>query len=290
MNKTSKSQQGFTLIEIGLALLIVTFIAAFTSKALLFERKFAREEAQAEKTIEEIKQISDAAGAWHLDVGDWPDFANDCEGAILELTKPTDSNNKVHLLFIDVTSPYDTDYVTSCEKNYFNIEVKSTEGYAQYITVNLANTTLKSEDPPENHITITSIPRESIVKSLGDFLPLTGGEMSGGIEMGGNQITGASDVASDDGRTLIKIETIQPGDDVDKPNCPQGKEPRINVSPISRVLESRKLAFALPPTITVNSSTWTVEMQAFDEDGGDKLWDLTDSGTFIEVKTHCETP
>ena len=64
--KELTKQKGFTLIELAFVLIVMAIITAFTTKAYLFQKAFEREEARADKTIQEIIQISEAMGGWRL--------------------------------------------------------------------------------------------------------------------------------------------------------------------------------------------------------------------------------
>jgi prepilin-type N-terminal cleavage/methylation domain-containing protein len=184
--KDLTKQKGFTLIELAFVLIVMAIITAFTTKAYLWQKAFEREEARADKTIQEIIQISEALSGWRFDEGSWAGLANNCVNTITILTNATPT---AYLRYIDTVSPYDTDYVTSCDANNFTIEVKSNKDYAQYIRTKLAGTKVKA--PPDDDTTITSIPNPT---HLADFLPLAGGLMSGDIDMDDNAISNASDV------------------------------------------------------------------------------------------------
>jgi prepilin-type N-terminal cleavage/methylation domain-containing protein len=203
--KDLTKQKGFTLIELAFVLIVMAIITAFTTKAYLFQKAFEREEARADKTIEEIIQISEAMGGWRLDRGDWAGVANNCVDTITILTNPppkpatpttpADPNPTAYLRYVGTVSPYGTAYVTSCDANSFTIEVKSNKDYAKYIRTKLAGTKIKAA--PDDDTTITSIPRKTINLTLADFLPFAGTtnrQMSGDIDMGNNAITNASDV------------------------------------------------------------------------------------------------
>jgi prepilin-type N-terminal cleavage/methylation domain-containing protein len=60
--KEFTKQKGFTLIELAFVLIVMAIMTAFTTKAYLFQKAFEREEARADKTIQEIIQISEAMG------------------------------------------------------------------------------------------------------------------------------------------------------------------------------------------------------------------------------------
>jgi prepilin-type N-terminal cleavage/methylation domain-containing protein len=205
--KELTKQKGFTLIELALVLIVMAIITSFTTKAYLFQKAFEREEARADKTIQEIIQISEAMGGWRLDKGDWAGWvgagaANNCVSAIDILTNPPSTpatpanpNPTAYLRYVDVVSPYDTDYITSCDSNNFTIEVKSNKDYAPYIRTHLANTIVNPA--PDDDTTITSIPRNTINPTLADFLPFAGTtnrQMLGDINMGDNAISNASDI------------------------------------------------------------------------------------------------
>ncbi len=234
--KDLTKQKGFTLIELALVLVVMSIIAAFTTKAYLFQKAFEREEARADKTIQEIIQISEAMSGWRFDHRDWADETNNCVSAIKILTTPpptlTDPNPTAYLRYVGTVSPYGTNYVTSCDSNnIFTIEVKSNKDYAQYIHTKLAGTEVKAA--PDDDTTITSIPNPI---HLADFLPLAGGLMSGDIDMGGNAITNAADVEALDielNGQDIKLgigKFVSMGSQdfnsltatVNKPNCKQG--------------------------------------------------------------------
>lgn len=204
-------QQGFTLIELALVLIIMAVIASWTTKAYLFQKTFERAETKADKTIDEINQINHAMGAYRLDNGTWADVAHDCAGAIGLLTNPppipptpanpNPTNPTAYLRYIDSISPYGVSamYLTSCDDNNFYVAVKSTKDWAKYIKTHLANTIIKPQ--PDDDTTITSTPRETINPTLADFLPFEGTtskglvrEMLGDIDMGHNAISNASEI------------------------------------------------------------------------------------------------
>ncbi len=189
--KEPTKQTGFTLIELALVLIVMTIIAAFTTKAYLFQKAFERKEARADKTIQEIIQIGEAAGAWRLDKGDWPDVANHCTLAIAKLT----NRYRTTPYLRNIILRYPHYYYTSCNANNFYIEVTSNKDHydaAKYIRTKLANTTIIN--PAHGDTTITSIPLNTINPTLADFLPLTGGVMTGDFDMGVNKITSVADI------------------------------------------------------------------------------------------------
>ncbi len=226
--KEPTKQTGFTLIELALVLVVMTIITAFTTQAYLWQKDFEREEARADKTIQEIIQIREAMRAWRLDKGNWADVANNCAGAIDLLTNATPT---AYLRYVGTVSPYGTDYVTSCDANTFSIEVESRKDYVQYIRTRLAGTLPKSV---YGKTTITSMPRNTINPALADFLPLAGtinGPMTGDIDMGNNAITNVADIEFDGQSIKLGISNyvlmdIQPFDEtdliIDKPDCNQG--------------------------------------------------------------------
>jgi hypothetical protein len=219
----------------------MAIITAFTTKAYLFQKAFEREEARADKTIQEITQISEAMGGWRLDKGGWAGWvgagaANNCVSAITTLTNATPT---AYLRYIDTVSPYDTDYMTSCDANNFYIEVKSNEDYAPYIYTKLANTIKFAQTSINDDTTKTSIPRNTINPTLADFLPFAGTtnrQMLGDINMGDNVITNASKVEALDielNGQNIKLgigKFVSMGSQafnsltatINKPNCNQG--------------------------------------------------------------------
>lgn len=303
--KDLTKQKGFTLIELALVLVVMSIIAAFTTKAYLFQKAFEREEARADKTIQEITQISEAMGGWRLDKGNWAGWlgvgaTDNCADAIDLLTNPppipatpptsttpaipANPNPTAYLRYIDVVSPYGTDYVTSCDSNNFTIEVKSNQDYAPYIRTKLAGTKLKAA--PNGDTTITSIPRNTINPTLADFLPFEGTtskgvvrEMLGDIDMGDNAISNISEIELSGQDIKLGIgKFISMGAQdfnsltaiVNKPNCNQGAimgNPKI-------ILRIHGVTTSLGARTGIRNVSWSAKFN----DLGTTQWQLSTTG------------
>jgi prepilin-type N-terminal cleavage/methylation domain-containing protein len=114
-------QQGFSLIELMIVLAIISVMMQMKIKADINADIFSQAEADVKRTMQEIGNIQAAASGYLADIGEYPDFANNCNDAITVLKNaPT-----AYLNYITTTSPYNTQYITECNTTTFTVKVRN---------------------------------------------------------------------------------------------------------------------------------------------------------------------
>ncbi len=229
MNRVNR-QSGFSLIELVIVLFIISSIAVVTVRATISKNAIDKIASDAELTKNEITQIQQASGGYLVDMNEWPDFANNCANAITTLTNAMPT---AYLRFINIQSPYLTNYVTSCNTNTFAIEVETDSNDAALILSNqLANAVATA-----TNFVIAEIPRPEEQPTLEQFLLLDGSRaMMGNLDVGGNEISNVTRLTATDvnfnGQDLklgigkfvsmgsTAFNTLNAV--VNKPNCTQG--------------------------------------------------------------------
>lgn len=205
MSNFPKKQLGFTMIELLVVLSIMAIATSYLLSNRLQNTMIEQRDKIRTKTINEIKYISDAASGYIVDFKKWPDELNLCTDAINVLTTKVGPSPS-YLHYIENISPYNTEYKTSCDTNNFNIEVEVGKDAAEYISNNLANTTIKSG---KSNVIISSIPRPEAIPYLAAYLARDGSKkMTGDLNMGEKTVKDAADVVLPDGRKLTDLFTI----------------------------------------------------------------------------------
>jgi len=222
-DKKTKKQNGFALLDVTLALVVLSLIAAFTLQANLSKNVIKVIEDNANQAFSEMTQIAEASGAYRLDKGDWADAINACADTVNTLLNATPT---AYLRSVRVQSPYLTNYTTSCDANNFSVSVDTTEvDTAMVLSNKLPSGTLSGS------VVTYSVPRSSINPTLADFLKLSGGTMTGSIDMNSNAITGVSDLELNAQSVKLGIGKLVSMGSFDfnsltsvinQPNCSQG--------------------------------------------------------------------
>lgn len=243
-------QRGFTLLEISIAMIIMAAMAAITTRAvyLKLDTRFT------EHTAAEVWVIGEYAQKYIQQNGEWPDQTNSCGGAIALMT----ASLALPAGTIPFQSPWETNYVTSCNAVSFSIEVQLDDNWAPAMMNMLAVTQMKGGT---TDTTITTLPMPGSISALQGLLHRTDtgnpddNKMETDLNMGYFDIANVEtisakrlDVSSIDSRiTINALSGAQNGDPVFALNAygkdeygmvqPSGSEPRkkngsINVNDI----------------------------------------------------------
>ncbi len=223
-NQSINKQAGFSLMELMIVLAVIAMLTQIKITADAKADIAQQSMADVKRTMQEIEYIQAAASGYLADKGTWPDFANSCNNAINVLKNDPDS----YLNYITTTSPYNTQYTTKCSTTNFTVNVRSDKDFAApYITAQHPGSILLSA--PNDDTTASSIPRPL---SLSQFLHLDGSRaMRGDLNMGGNAITGVSDIEFNGQDLKLGIGKFVSMSSfsfnsltaiVNKPNCSQG--------------------------------------------------------------------
>ena len=174
MTKTQiKLQQGFTMIELMVIMIIITILSAtFIPHIFDFEQK------RAELVVSEMWSIAEAAQSYDAQEGDFPDRANSCVGAIDELATPT----AIFLQGIatDTTAwGLGTVYTTACDSAPTGTTLTVSIGdvhpdWAEFIANQLPNATVTLATPATDPATVTlTVTKLAYVPVLERFLYLS---------------------------------------------------------------------------------------------------------------------
>ena len=283
--KNKTKQNGFALLDVLLAMVVLFAVTAFTLQANLAKNVIKVIENNANQSFSEMTQIVEAAGAYRLDEGNWADSVNTCAGAINILLNATPV---AYLRFVRAQSPYLTNYITSCDANSFSVSVDTTEVDTALVLSNkIPNGTVSGS------IVTYSVPRSSINPTLADFLKLTGGTMSGDINMGNNAITNVSDIELDGKDIKLGIgKFVSMGSDafntlnalVIKPNCAQGGGV-VGIPKI--ILRIHGVRTTLGPSIGIRDVSWSARFNSINA----THWRLATTGLSVitgVAETFCD--
>ncbi|HCF2448994.1 TPA: shufflon system plasmid conjugative transfer pilus tip adhesin PilV [Pseudomonas aeruginosa] len=181
---------GFTLLEMAVALAVLSLMAAYMTPNFLEQIN----EDRAHATIQETQAILDAARVYRRETGTWPGGAT-CATAWTVLT----SGSAPYLAGVTTTNKYNSPYVLSCNANNFQVQQSLTADWDSYVANKLPATTITNA----TNFTITSsvgIPgTEPALSSklsriaTGDPEDVT---MRTDLLLGGNDITGIGEVAA----------------------------------------------------------------------------------------------
>lgn len=196
-------QKGFSLVEL---LVVLTISSVITMIAMNTDNKKAALEQTkkiSEQTLEEIKQINKAAGGYSVENQLWPDEIHNCVGAIAKLKSQSSPSSLTYLSFLDKVSPYQTNYITSCDTLNFNIEIDTNNvSLANRLKNSLVNTSFKKG---VSDTIIVSIPRPEEVPLLASFLRKGA---SNTVNVASHTLVDVADIILPDGRKLTDLWNI----------------------------------------------------------------------------------
>ncbi|WP_213664012.1 prepilin-type N-terminal cleavage/methylation domain-containing protein, partial [Stutzerimonas stutzeri] len=128
-----KQNSGFTLLEMAVALAVLSLMAAYMTPNFLEQIN----EDRAEATIQETQAILDAARVYRRDTGTWPGGAT-CSTAWTVLT--TGANP--YLAGVTANNKYNSPYILSCTSNNFRVQQNLTANWDSYVANKLPSTTI----------------------------------------------------------------------------------------------------------------------------------------------------
>lgn len=130
---THKQNSGFTLLEMAVALAVLSLMAAYMTPNFLEQIN----EDRAHATIQETQAILDAARVYRRDTGAWPGGAT-CSTAWTVLT--TGANP--YLAGVTANNKYNSPYLLSCTSNNFRVQQNLTADWDSYVANKLPSTTI----------------------------------------------------------------------------------------------------------------------------------------------------
>lgn len=220
------SQRGFTLIEIMVALMVLSIlmIPLVNQKANEFQDDIVK------LAVGEINDLFQSAQNYAAENnGDWPDEATLCANAISTL------DTAGFLSGFAAASPYGNNYVTSCTTGAgkrFEITLDTgSSGKANRLKGYLPSTTVTG-----NSITV-SVPLPASIPAFDSLLPRDGSrEMTGDLDMDGNSILNAENLEFDGmGATAAQgiyfAGIVGNNQLINIPTCPSGFTPTPIVVP-----------------------------------------------------------
>ncbi len=199
-------QSGFTLLEVMIAVVVATLIAA----AMLPNYPEMVNQKRADITVARMLVLSEAAQAFITDASPpaWPDQANNCADALNVL----DAGG--YIAGMGPVSPWQTNYAFTCPggaAGAFNIAVGSVlEDWAQYMSNSLpASTMSASAGAPPTRTVTGSFPRPATLSGAGapnlnDVLWRT--DQSGGTNPERNRMDTAIDMNNQNINNTNEIE------------------------------------------------------------------------------------
>lgn len=213
-----KRSQGFTLLEITVAVAIASVLAAVAVRSLPDKIRRAKSDA----TIAQVMLLGEAAQAYEFTEGEWPDEVNNCAGAFAVLTNPTPAGAVVpgvtYVEGLDIESPWGTNYEFACVPGdrQFRLTVASTNDFSGYIANGVPAATVAADE------TTSLFPRAEFIPNLTQVLYR---DNSGGVErntmrtdlfmadtndiiMGGGDLTGAQRIQAAEYANLANEDLI----------------------------------------------------------------------------------
>ena len=179
-----KRNSGFTLLEMAVALAILSLMAAYMTPNFLEQIN----EDRANATIQETQAIMDAARVYRRETGTWPGGAT-CSTAWTALT--TGANP--YLAGVTANNKYNSPYILSCTSNNFRVQQNLTADWDSYVANKLPGTTITN---PATYTIASSVGIPGTEPALSSKLSriATGNPedvtMRTDLLLGGNDITG----------------------------------------------------------------------------------------------------
>lgn len=128
-----KRNSGFTLLEMAVALAVLSLMAAYMTPNFLEQIN----EDRAHATIQETQAILDAARVYRRETGTWPGGAT-CATAWTVLT----TGATPYLAGVTANNKYNSPYVLSCTANNFRVQQNLTADWDSYVANKLPATTI----------------------------------------------------------------------------------------------------------------------------------------------------
>ena len=219
-------QAGFSLLEVAVTILLFSIMAGTLQLSLTRRQLEDIDRNQAEQVADEVYRLANAAQHYEIERGEWPNEALQCDGAYSEL----EAQNLLKGAPED--SPYlDADgnrapYRLSCDANHFAIAVTAENAdQAADLAHRLPGSATAGATVTVHYPKAANAPGNN-------FMPLNGSaQPTGTWDMGDQYMFGVRDVVAETGQTLVnslQYATIStPQELIQKPNCPNGMEPRI---------------------------------------------------------------
>lgn len=271
------------LAQILIAIIVTTILStAFIERSL-------SQTPNADKTIEEIKIITEAAQKYHLDLTTWPDESNACANAMMVLST---ASSPTYLVNIDNNSPFNTPYITNCTNTHFSVEVTSTDIYAGYIA-NKGLLPAIVKPAPDTATTVITVAKPLADTIHDKFLAL-------GDTTATAQIYDIDEYSiQQNGRDLLFIAehtidvTATPNEFVPKPICNSTQAAKVHLSAGTRFSAANNKAIfgweILIDTANSNATRWALSTKIFTEDTGSAGHiDEAGTGTLVVAQTYCE--
>ncbi len=253
---------GFTLIEVLLAITVLSLLVGgyYGPQLLADTRRIQR--TQADIIAQEISMLGAAAQSYALShAGYWPRQDDNCEQAHLELThrlpeRAFDRDTIFYAGEAEVTPPlfetneeqaYPGRYYFDCSedmsgKRYLFRVGLMFDGYAavwaDYIANQLPNSEIIDGPVPDDDLVGLQVswPEMTVLPALNEFVLKSDPQFEAHLDIGGHAVYDAGEVALRSGQTLASAlqyaGIAQPGNDVNKPDCPLGLVPQLVTVPI----------------------------------------------------------
>ncbi len=219
-------QAGFSLLEMAVTILLFSIMAGTLQLSLTRRQLEEVDRNQAEQVADEVYRLANAAQHYEIQHLEWPHEILGCDGAYDELEArnllkgaPEDSP------YLDADENL-TPYRLSCDANHFTIEVTAENAnQAADLAHRLPGSTATGATVAVHYPKAANAPGNN-------FMPLNGSSRPTGTwDMGNQYMFGVRDVVAETGQTLansLQFATITaPQELIQKPNCPNGMEPRI---------------------------------------------------------------
>ena len=258
-------QRGFSLLEVTVALLLLSILAGTVQLSMTRRQVEALEHDRIEHAAGDFYRFAQAAQRHAARTGKWPNEDRSCANALAQLTTAG--------LLKGVTAASDflnnqepRPYALSCDANHFTI------GLTTETTLQAARLERKLPGSQRTGTTVNA----SYPKPLGDgspgggagsgaYMPLDGSATPTATwNMGNQYMFGVRDVVSATGQTLansVQFATAAtPGQRIVKPDCPRGMQPRIFTALSQVSAPSGRGIHGIQLPVTEDDDAWTVNV------------------------------
>lgn len=263
-SKASSNQQGFTLVELIIAMIVISVLAGIylpnlqvdvkntRIKAVVNELSIIANAAQNYASLDQSK-IDTAASSTYA----FPDALNQCRNAITTMASAG------FIVGISATSTwFDEVFTTSCSTQTFSVGLRTDDSYAYRIKNTLGSVKVN------NDVATYTVPKPSLLPIIDDYIAL----LSGSTDTWNAQsktIANVADVSYTFGKkasqavyeaglvcdSIICFDDIS--NEITQPNCPTNSTPTLFITGVSRwggaTIDNWDYG------ITSNSNVWTVD-------------------------------
>lgn len=216
-----KQQKGYTFVELIVVLTVLIILAGVGGTAAL---KNQFNEKRAGVTVRELMTLIDASSAYLEIEGEWPEESDGCDDLLDVL------NTEGYIAGIDASSPWGTNYGAVCDPSDPKTLTLSVTALSNDWARFMANSLPAAQILADNRTVTTTLSRSLLLSALAD--------------------------------KLVRFATIASNfnDEVDKPDCPAGYDPKIYgaFSGMSQSFEAPPIGGAYIRVISETSDRWTI--------------------------------